>query len=170
MSGVLDLKGRISYKNNKLRKTRQVTLMVESKEYPVIRRLSELTGTKPEVRAAKPLSGFIRRGCTVHCPEAHVHVSDVELSMPRIARWTVTGAAMVVVLDNLKGYLQVDRGYPEAIAEVLAMPTLQGQGAAAVLGAVNRLQSLGWAIPEPYAGALARLVESRLEASDDDAA
>src|SRR6188474_1767126 len=110
MAGIVDLKGRLVYKNNKTRATPQVVLTVETKEYPIVKALGVLTGTRAEFRRAQPLKEFMRRACADHCPEAHVHVAD-EREMPQVARWTITGAGMVVVLSNLMPYLTVDRGY-----------------------------------------------------------
>src|SRR6185503_19478151 len=95
MAGVIDLKGRLIRKKNKTRATPQVVLIVETKEYMVVKELSSLTGTSPETMDRRPLREWMRKGCSEHCPEAHVHVGDSEyehLYMPPIARWTITGA------------------------------------------------------------------------------
>lgn len=153
MAGVIDLRGRLVYKNNRQRATRQVVLMVETKEYSIIRTLGALTGTKAELRKAQPLKDFMRRSCLDHCPEAHVHVGD-ERIMPQIARWTITGAGMVVVLTNLMEYLTIDRGYTEAIEEVRGVTALEGQGSGMVFMSLQRLASLDWELPDEYAKAL----------------
>lgn len=153
MAGVIDLKGRLIYKNNRQRATAQVVLMVETKEYPIIKALGALTGTKAEFRKAQPLKEFMRRGCSDHCPEAHVHVSD-DREMPQVARWTITGAGMVVILTNLMPYLTIDRGYNEAIEQVRANTALQGQGSGMVFMSLQRLQSLDWELPKEYEQAL----------------
>lgn len=151
MAGVIDLKGRLVYKNNKQRKTQQTVLMVENKEMAVIRELGSLTGTAPELIKAKALQDWMRRGCVDHCPEPHVHVSEYYgLQMPRMARWTITGAGMVVVLDNLMPFLMVDRGYDEAIEKVIASTPLVGQGSGQVQASLRRLKSMGWDLPEQY--------------------
>ncbi len=154
MAGILDLKGRIAYKNNKQRRTRQTVLFVETKVFEIVQAMAAMTGTSPDLKQAKPLSEFIRRGCVEHCPEAHVHVDRMGLMMPQTSRWTVTGAALVVVLHNLRPYLMVERGYEAAVTEVLANQNLTGPGANAMLVAVRRLQQAGWTVPEPYATAL----------------
>ena len=154
MAGVIDLRGRIVYKNSALRKkNRQITLVAESKELPVIRRLAQLTGTKPEARNQSALSEFIRKGCREHCPEVHIHVGP-EVFLPSISRWTISGAAMVCVLDNLQPFLMVDRGYPEAVEEARANTTLVGQGATATIRSLRRLEALGWDLPDEYAHAV----------------
>lgn len=153
MAGVVDLKGRLIYKKNRQRATPQVVLMVESKEYSIVRALGALTGTKAEFKKAQPLKEFMRRGCSDHCPEAHVHVSD-DREMPQVARWTITGAGMVVVLTNLMPYLTIDRGYTEAIEQARGNTALEGQGSGMVMMSLQRLQSLDWELPMEYAQAL----------------
>lgn len=153
MAGVVDLKGRLSYKRNALRATRQITLSVETKEWPIAQRLCALTGTAPEIRDRTPLNEMFRRGCVEHCPEAHVHVDRDGIFMPRSTRWTITGAGLVVVYDSLKEYLTVDR-YADAVKEVDENVALTGRGSVTVLVTCNRLQNLGWALPEAYAQAL----------------
>jgi hypothetical protein len=152
MAGVIDLKGRLVRKNNKLRKTQQIVLIVETKEQLVIKELGSLTGTSPEQIERRPLKEWMRRGCTEHCPEAHIHVGDEleQLFMPPISRWTITGAGMVVVMTNLMPFIQIDRGYSEAIEEVIANTPLTGQGSAAVVSSIRRLSLLGWDLPEDY--------------------
>ena len=100
MAGVIDLKGRLTYKKNRTRATRQITLTVDSKEHLVVRRLCGMTDTKPEFRTTSPLSPeILRRNCVEHCPEAHTHVEG-SWQYGSI-RWTVTGASMVVVMDGI---------------------------------------------------------------------
>lgn len=155
MAGVLDLKGRVIIKNNKSRATPQVVLAVQSKEFPVIRRLGMLTGTNPELMTERPVKDFMRKGCDDHCPEAHVHVSHGGYEsgfLPPNARWTITGAGMVVVLDNLHPYLQVDRGYQEVIDQLTAETVLQGRGVGMVRKQLDRLKELGWQVPAEFDG------------------
>lgn len=154
VAGILDLKGRIIYKNNKTRTTRQITLMVETKEYTVVRALGRLTGTNPEFRDQSPLADWMRRGCSEHCPEQHIHVNDSNSTLPPMARWTMTGASMVTVLDNVAPFLMIERGYEAATAEAIANTTLVGQGANMTVKSLRRLHQLGWDLPEIYASAL----------------
>lgn len=149
MAGVVDLKGRLTFKRNKTRATRQITLTVDSKEHVVVRRLCGMTGTRPEFRRTSPLSPeLLRRNCAEHCPEAHTHVgTDWQYGS---IRWTITGASMVVVLDDIEPYVTVDRGYQEAINEVLAEVSLEGRGSIAVVGSLMRLHELGWTIRQPF--------------------
>ena len=150
MAGIIDLKGRLTYKNNKTRATRQITLTVDSKEILVVKRMCALTGTKPEVRSTSPVSDYLKRGCAEHCPEAHVHNEGG--FVVGSTRWTVTGTSMVVVLDAIEPFVTVDRGYGEAIEEVMKSPTLVGRGSTAVIGSLTRLYELGWTLREPLAG------------------
>jgi hypothetical protein len=147
MAGVIDLKGRLTYKTNRARRTRQITLNVDSKEFHVVRRLCSMTGTKPEMRTTSPVSDYLKRGCSEHCPEAHVHAEGFAHGS---TRWTITGAAMVVVLDNIEPYISLDRGFSEAIDEVVNGLTLEGRGATAVLGSLSRLLGLGWSVRKPF--------------------
>lgn len=154
MAGVLDLKGRVLYKNNHQRRTRQLVLAVDSAEFGIIRRLSEMTGTSPEMKA--PKSGreaiWMRRSCVEHCPEAHVHVDGPE--MPPTARWSITGAGFVVVYQNLKAYLTIDR-FAEDAQEAHRYVALDNHGSGAVVKSLRRLKALGWALPMAYDLALA---------------
>lgn len=159
MAGVMDLRGRLLVKKNQMRNTPQFVLVAETKEVSIIRELSSLTGTKAELQAARPLKDFMKRSCIEHCPEAHVHIEDTDRMMPRIARWSITGAGMVTVLDNLMPFLMVDRGYPEAVDQVSRDTTLTGQGSGAVLASLRRLRDLGWDLPDRYAHALKEEVQ-----------
>lgn len=152
VAGVIDLKGRLMRKKNTMRATPQIVLMVETKEMGVVRELSNLTGTRPESHDRRPLKDWMRRGCLEHCPEAHIHVhEELEgLYMPPIARWTITGAGMYVVLSNVLPYIQIDRGYEEAMDQVLGNTVLVGQGANAVITSLRRLHRLGWEMPEEF--------------------
>lgn len=150
MAGIIDLKGRLTYKNNKTRATKQITLTVDSKEILVVRRLSALTGTKPEVRSTSPVSEYLKRGCAEHCPDPHVHNEGGFTTGS--TRWTVTGTSMVIVLDSIEPFVTVDRGYAEAIDEVMRAPALEGRGSTAVIGSLTRLYELGWTLREPLLG------------------
>ena len=165
MAGVLDLKGRLFVKKNETRKTRQVTWAVESKELVVVRRLSDLTGTKPEGRVATPVSEIFRRNCATHCPEVHTHVTP---TMPNTMRWTSSGAGFVILHHNLAPYLQVDRAYAETAAEILKDPAVSARGSNAVMLTTARLQGLGWAVPEPYASAFADWTSRALAAEESE--
>jgi len=155
MAGVIDLKGRIQIKRGGAsRSTVQHTLGVQHKELAVIRALCVLTGSNAEARREKPLGDIARRGCTEHCPDAHVHVGD-EWNMPFTMKWTVSGAALVIVYHNLQPYLQVDRGYDSIVTDIVKAPATTGQGSARTMDRVAELANLGWEIPEPYATALA---------------
>jgi hypothetical protein len=149
MAGVIDLKGRMIRKKNQDRRTTQTLVYVESKQHEVIRALSALTGTKPEAKKQSTLSEFIRVQCKEHCPDAHIHVRD-GWSMPMTTRWTITGGPMVVVMLGLLPHLRVDRGYREAIDDIMATQMLTGQGAHAIWANIKRLVDLGWKLPEAY--------------------
>lgn len=168
MAGIIDTKGMLIQKKNKMRNTPQKLLAVEYRELAIIRTLGEMTGTKPELKAAQRLSDFIRKSCHEHCPEAHVHVNRFgdELTMPATARWTITGAGMVVVLTSLLPFLVVDRGWREVIEEVTNVTTLTGHGSGAVRKQLRRLQELGWDLPILFQAALVDDVEEEHDGED----
>jgi hypothetical protein len=148
MAGILDYRGRIVYKENKTRNwSNQVTLYVESVQFPVIQRLAELTGGSPEVkkRSRDTSQGWFRRGCDEHCPAAHVHVLPGDFA--DAARWTISGSAMSVVLLAVQPFMVQDKGITEGIAYGLEHMKLMGQGAAATVTALRRLHGLGWPMP-----------------------
>lgn len=162
MAGVVDFKGRIVYRRNKQRKnTPQISLVVQCKQMAILRGLSEMTGSTPEMMKSSPVSEIFRTGCQEHCPDKHVCQSRSDLWMPETSRWTVSGAPMHVVLHSLMPYLIVDRGYPELIAEIRAATPLSGQGSAQPMGRCAQLMHLGWPIPDPYR----EVLESRLQAA-----
>ena len=158
MAGVLDLKGKFVSKINKSRATPQMTLYVETKAIMIAERLSQLTGVAPGLKEPKPISEFMRRGCDVHCPAPHVHVNNLidkngdDLEMPRLSRWTITGAGIVVIVHNVAPYLcEENRTSFLAVAEDVRLYTpLAGQGSGAVVSAVRRLAILGWKLPDGY--------------------
>jgi hypothetical protein len=155
MAGILDLKGRTSYKNNKQRSTRQVVMLVDSQELAVVRRMAQLTGTAPEAKAAKEIKDWWRTGCREHCPEAHVHI-DLRYpsgTLPAIGRWSITGAGMVVVYRNLRPHITIDR-YEEAVNEADMFVALDSNGSGMVLASLRRLRNLGWNLPDRYSRAL----------------
>lgn len=147
MAGIVDLKGKITYKANKTRATsKQVTLYVESVQKPVVDKLAQYTGTSPEIKAHRTRwEGWYRKQCDEHCPDAHVHVSGADF-LPA-ARWTLSGAAMAVVLTNLKPYIVQDKGFSEAAEYAFGNMVLYGQGAGMTVNALRRLYGLGWELP-----------------------
>lgn len=150
MAGIIDLKGRLIFKNNQTRRTPQVVLAVQTKELAVLHRLGEMTGTSPEMQKNRDVKDFMRRNCTEHCPEKHTAMDGQypHGQLPPNGRWTITGAGMVAVLHGLAPYIQVDRGYETAIQLVLHGVQLTGQGSPAVHASLDRLRRLGWKIPD----------------------
>jgi hypothetical protein len=148
MAGVVDLKGKITYKKNKTRATtKQVTLYVESVQKPIVDKLARATGTSPELKTRRPRwEGWYRKGCEEHCPEQHIHVAGSDF-LPA-ARWTLSGAAMAVVLTNLKPYIVQDKGFSEAVEYAFGNMVLYGQGAGMTVTALRRLHALGWELPD----------------------
>lgn len=150
VAGILDMKGLIIRKKNQQRKTPQLVLMVETKQFGVVRELSRLTGTSPELQERKETKDWMRKGCVEHCPERHVHVTDTDSVMPPIARWTTTGAAAAVVLWNTVPKMRTERGLREALSVMLDQTVVAGQGWGATRSAIRRLRDLGWPLPPPY--------------------
>lgn len=171
MGGVFDMKARLIYKNNQSRRTLQVVLAVQVKELAVLHGLAEMTGTSPEFMIGRPVKDFMRKGCVEHCPDQHIHaVPRYPLgTLPPTGRWTITGAALVVVLENLKPYLMVDREYDLAIEHVVRDLALTGQGSGAVLKALARLKGLGWKLPD-FEALLAEVEERNRPATRDELA
>jgi hypothetical protein len=150
MAGILDFQGHIVRKTNhsRARGSVQLVLYVETKHAAIIRRLCESTGTAVEAHEQHPLKEeWKRKGCTDHCPEAHIHMQSV--NMPSMYRWTVTGVALAVVLHNLRVYLRTeDEPWDWALETCIAQATLSGRGSGAVMAALRRLRDLGWELPE----------------------
>jgi hypothetical protein len=149
MAGILDFQGHVVRKSNgqRAKGSQQVVIYVETASHPIVARLCELTGGNPEFKEQAPLrEEWLRRGCTEHCPEAHVHHRPV--GMPEMARWTATGAAAAIILWNLQDYMVTeDEPWQWALSRCLGQVRLTGQGSGAVLAAARRLQSLGWELP-----------------------
>lgn len=149
MAGVIDIKGRLVKKVNKQRVTPQYVLTVRTKEFPVIQKLSGLTGTAPEIQKAREAPDWWRRGCVEHCPEPHIH-QQYPGGLPEAATWTVTGAAMATVLWNVLPFLAIDREYSPALKEVLESTVSDGRGSVAVRSSLKRLKDLGWDLPPRF--------------------
>jgi len=60
------------------------------------------------------------------------------------------------VLDTLEPLLTQDKGFREVVDEVLDGAVMEGQGATAVMAAVNRLITLGWPMPEQISRVMER--------------
>lgn len=157
MAAVIDLRGLVVFKTNKNRAegSRQIVLVVDSKLPGIVRELCAMTGTKAEAKIERKMREFMRRSCNEHCPEAHIHVND-ERIMPGIYRWTVTGMALAVILESLLPLFVEDKGLAEIQQEILGSTYLSGQGSGAVIASINRLQILGWELPDAVAQELER--------------
>jgi hypothetical protein len=143
-AGVIDMKGKLVRKKNKMRVSPQVVLWVETKDMTIIRGLSALTGTNPELMKPPEGSAFNRRSCSEHCPEPHVHVEN---SWPSTARWTISGLSLGVLLWNVQPYTRSGKPWQETITEMFGNAVVAGRGSGATVKSLNRLASLGWEIP-----------------------
>jgi len=162
-AGVFDFQAHVQGKNNNQRAagSRQLVLYVDTSIDEIISRLGEMTGANVEPKTRHRIRDeWRRRGCSEHCPEAHVQMRDV--NMPLTARWSVTGAALAIVLWNVRPYLTTDREpWDWALSQCLSQLKLTGQGSAAIIAAAKRLHSLGWELPP----VMAHLVPKALEAA-----
>jgi hypothetical protein len=147
MAGVIDLKGSVIRKKNKMRATPQVVLYVSTKNERVALRLSALTGTAPEAHDSPAPADFLRRNCAEHCLTPHVHVGDYPWNMPKTTRWSVTGIAMAVVLANLAPFMSTYDVYAGDVADIVRTFAAEGQGSGAVHATLSRLIALGWQVP-----------------------
>lgn len=156
VAGIFDMKALVIKKNNKQRSTPQLVLVVETKQYQVVRGLAALTGTSPELQEEKSAAEWMRRGCVEHCPEKHIHANEngYEWKLPAVARWTITGAAAGVILYNVLPYMRNQRDIPEALEAMMAYTKLEGQGFGATRAALLRLRNLGWVLPPIFEEAL----------------
>lgn len=146
MAAVIDLKALLIRKRNKMRATPQLVMVVDSREFSVIDRLAEMTGTSPEAHNYHTLKEWMQRGCREHCPEAHIHHHD-HWSMPPTKRWSVTGVSAATILWNLRSYLVADKPYAEFLDLALRNAATRGQGSGATKAALHRLMRLGWDVP-----------------------
>lgn len=155
LAGVLDLKAKIVTKANQQRATAQYVLVVDSKDYSLIRELGTMVGTRPELKAKRERPEWMRRGCVEHCPEQHVHV-PYQHAYPAMGRWTVTGAAAAVVIYNASIYMRTSkREQLDVVCETLIkQAVLDGQGAGATVKSIRRMADLGWDLPEQFEIAL----------------
>lgn len=143
VAGVIDMKGKLVRKRNKNRVTPQVVLWVESRDGSIVRGLSQLTGTNPELMNPE-FASFNRRGCVEHCPDEHVHVAEFSI---QTARWTISGLALGVLLWNVLPYVRSDKPWKETMEELFSLSVVAGRGSGATVKALNRLSGLGWDIP-----------------------
>jgi hypothetical protein len=156
MAAVIDMKGHVIVKNNKTRNTEQIVLTVDAKDPRIAQRLAALTGTKPEPHGMSPMSDFMRRGCTEHCPESHIHMYRENVNIPETTRWSVTGLAMGIVLWNLRRHMSTYSEYAKYMGIAFDNAVYSGQGSGMVRVSVNRLRDLGWRIPGKVTTALAK--------------
>lgn len=145
-AAVLDCRGKVSYKNNKMRATKQQVIIVESKTEQIVKRLAGMTGTSPEAYKNQVIKlEWDRRGCIDHCPDAHIHERRKE--MPDIWKWSATGISAAIVIYNLLPYLTIKELWRPVMADVLDQAALDGPGSGAIRAAARRLGTLGWRMP-----------------------
>lgn len=155
MAAILDIQGLVIQKKNYSRATPQVVLAVDSANTTVVRELCALTGTDVEMKKQNKLRPeWRRRACTIHCPEAHVHLQDV--NMPLTGRWTITGVGAAMVLHGLRPHLVTWDVKSWSLAYELCMDNavFTGQGSGMTRSVITRLVDLGWELPPGWADVL----------------
>ena len=149
VAAILDFQGHVQKRNNARRAadSLHISIYVDTSIEGIPQRLCELTGTKPGEHENKQLrQEWLRRGCGEHCPEAHVHMRDV--NMPMTTRWSVTGIAASIVLWNVRQYMVTNHEpWDWCLGVGVTQAKLTGRGSAATVEAIRRLHSLGWDIP-----------------------
>lgn len=150
MAGIIDLRGRVTYKTNPNRKnSSQCTLYIETINMEIIERLCQLTGTSIEKknRAGRPetVEGWYRKGCEEHCPEQHVHVAGFDAISS--GRWSISGAGLVVVGEGIMPYLVSPALVQEAVRYARQYLVVNGRGAGSSVATLRRLDALGWKTP-----------------------
>jgi len=145
VAGVVETRGKIRFTNDPNRKTNQLILQVRTAHVTIATRLSELTGTAILPQDAKTIQYTDRRGCTMHCPEPHVHVLSAEI--PEQAIWSISGVGAAIVLHNLVPYFIATDGAQAVADNILGGLPTAGRGRSAVDQTIMRLKKLGWFIP-----------------------
>lgn len=115
VAGVLDVRGYLSERPSSQTDRRLPTVAVtlgalDGAPHPVISRLCEHTGVQP-IATGK---GYNRSGCGEHCPEPHVHVTNL------YHRWIVGGAKAVAVLRAVEPLLVTRQAEARRLIELAA--------------------------------------------------
>jgi hypothetical protein len=149
MAGIMDLKGKSKLVIAPSRNYRPLlVLYVESAQVLVIDELCKLTGTKGSDSLETEAGEWDKRGCSKHCPEAHIHVNK---TLPATRRWSVTGASAAIVLHNVVPRLRngsQQKTFQVLMHDGIRLAPKRGQGRGAVDATIKRLMVLGWLIPD----------------------
>ena len=151
MAAVVENKGRLRLIETDSRATVQASVRVQTTLAAVARRLGELTDKEIRVIQPKRIKFANRKGCSDHCPDAHVHV---ETEMTPTATWEIGGAGAAIVLHNLVPFMSgAETELPKSrylrfIDEVIEAVPVEGRGRHAVDLSIARLSRLGWKIPD----------------------
>ena len=166
VAAILDFQGHVQKRNNIKRAegSIQISIYVDTSIDGIPQRLCELTGTSPGEHENKRLKQeWVRRGCEEHCPEAHVHIREV--NMPLTTRWSVTGIAASIILWNARPYMVTNHEpWDWCMAQGLTQAKVAGRGSAATIAAIKRLNSLGWDIPPILEGLIPRALPAAVTA------
>lgn len=150
VAGVFDYKATPIRKGGKNRAggRQQLSLLVESKNLAVTNELCALTGTEPDNSEQRPRKDWMRRGCVTHCPAPDVEYPGERDTLPAMGKWTVSGAAAIVVLRAVQPFMVTDRGITDMITQCEAQLVTSGRGVGNVRKSIERLKGLGWPMPE----------------------
>jgi hypothetical protein len=171
-AAILDFQGHVIRRANGHRAegSEHISIYVDTSITPITMKLSAMTGTAPEPKEHHNdlKQEWLRRGCGEHCPEAHIHIREV--NMPATVKWSVSGSSAAIVLWNLLPHMTtVDQagGYDTgkepwgwALGMCFASTRLTGRGAGAAVTAIKRLHSLGWELPPLFRDAVPKELEA----------
>lgn len=149
VAGIIDFKGTVVHKGGRARAggRPQLCLMVETKNLAIAEELCRLTGTGSDYHEARERKEWMRRGCITHCPEPDIEYPGQRDMLPAMGRWTVSGAAAIIVISAVQKYMISDNGISELYREARDHLATSGRGTGSVRKAVARLALLGWPIP-----------------------
>lgn len=131
MAGVVDVMGSLRLRTVRHSQTELPFVGVSSPHLALLEWLGSLTG----VKITRVSRDFTRDGCTIHCPEPHVHV------VSQTGRWSVSGVRATVILAALLPYLQLQHQAARQLLDV-------GLRAPRKPATITKLADAGWPIPE----------------------
>lgn len=132
MAAVIDVQGNI-----RVMETQGGTLlprvMLSCPNLALLDYFGSMTGMKPILVKRS----FDRHRCSIHCEEAHDHITSVT------GRWSVSGAKATVMLAAIEPYIRFQKAETEEALKVgLAAPKKPATPA--------KMKALGWPIPEEW--------------------
>jgi hypothetical protein len=129
MAGVVDAMGAL-----RLREVRGETLLpfveISCSNLGLLEWLARRTGTG----VTKVKRDYRRNGCTLHCPDPHVHIQSLS------GRWSLSGVRATVVLFGLRPYLQLQAEAAQELLDVGLRAPRKG-------ATIQKMADLGWPVP-----------------------